>query len=52
MVVNARSVDEITAVLHQEFVRWFGDDAAAPRQMDEEPAHQIWRALLEFRKSA
>lgn len=25
-VGNAQSVDEITAVLHEEFVRWFGND--------------------------
>ena len=31
-VVNAESVDETTAVLHEEFVRWFGNDTAGPRQ--------------------
>ncbi|MDF2758813.1 MAG: uncharacterized protein K0S99_1445 [Thermomicrobiales bacterium] len=50
-VVNAQSVDEVTAVLHEEFLRWFGDDTAGPRQGYEAPARQIWGALLEYRKS-
>jgi hypothetical protein len=51
-VRNAQSVDEITAVLHEEFVRWFGNDTAGRRQAYEAPARQIWPALLEFRKGA
>jgi hypothetical protein len=49
-VANAQSVDEITAVLHEEFVRWFGDETAGPRQVYEAPARQIWRTLLEIRQ--
>jgi hypothetical protein len=49
-VVDAQSVDEITAVLHEEFVRWFGDDTAGRRQVYEAPARQIWRTLLEIRQ--
>jgi hypothetical protein len=49
-VANAQSVDEITAVLHEEFVRWFGEGTAAPRQAYEATARQIWDALLEYRK--
>jgi hypothetical protein len=51
-VGNAQSVDEITAVLHEEFVRWFGNGAAGPRQAYEAPARQIWPAVLEFRQGA
>ena len=51
-VVNAQSVDEVTAVLYEEFVRWFGDDTAGPRHAYETTAGKIWEALLEFRKSA
>jgi hypothetical protein len=50
-VVNAQSVDEITTVLHEEFLRWFGDNTAGPRGIYEAPAREIWGALLEFRKS-
>lgn len=49
-VVNAQNVDEITAVLHEEFLRWFGDDTAGPRHPYEAPAGKIWEAVLEFRK--
>src|SRR5687767_8622153 len=33
-IVNAQSVDEVTTVLHEEFLRWFGD-TAGPRQAHE-----------------
>jgi hypothetical protein len=51
-LVNAQNVDDVTAVLHEEFLRWFGDDTAGPRQAYEPPARQIWQALLEFRQGA
>ena len=51
-VVNAQSIEELTTVLHEEFVRWFGDDTAGPRHPYEAPARKIWEALLEFRKGA
>ena len=40
-VVNAQSVDEITATLHEEFQRWFGDGTAGPRQLYEAPARRM-----------
>ena len=51
-VMNAQSVEEVTTVLHEEFLRWFGEDTAGPRHAYEAPAGKIWKALLEFRKSA
>jgi hypothetical protein len=51
-VVNAQSVEEVTTVLHEEFLRWFGDDIAGTRHAYEAAAGKIWKALLEFRKSA
>jgi hypothetical protein len=51
-VMNAQSVEEVTTVLHEEFLHWFGDDTAGPRHAYEAPAGKIWKALLEFRKSA
>jgi hypothetical protein len=50
-VVNVQSVDEITSVLHEEFVRWFGKETAGPRQAYEAAARPIWGAVLEFRGS-
>ena len=51
-VVHAQSVEEVVTVLHEEFLRWFGEGTAGPRQAYEAPARQIWAALLEYRKSA
>jgi len=50
-LVKAHGVDEVTAVLDEEFRRWFGEGTAGPRQAYEAPARQIWDALLEYRKS-
>ena len=50
-VVNAQSIEEVTTVLHEEFLRWFGDDIAGTRHTYEAPAGKIWKALLELRKS-
>ena len=50
-VVNAQSTDEITSVLHEEFVRWFGKETAGPRRAYEAAARHIWGAVLEFRWS-
>ena len=44
--------DDVATVLHEEFVRWFGEGTAGPREAYEAPARQIWAALLEYRKSA
>jgi hypothetical protein len=48
---SAQQLDDVIDVLHQEFLRWFGDDTAGPRQAYEAPAREIWGALLEYRKS-
>lgn len=50
--VKAQSVEEVTTVVHEEFVRWFGHDTAGPRHVYEAPAGKIWQTLLDFRKSA
>jgi hypothetical protein len=50
-IKNAQRPGDVTDVLHEEFLRWFGEGTAGPRQAYEAPARQIWDALLEFRKS-
>ena len=50
-IANAQQHDDVTDVLHGEFLRWFGDETAGPRQAYEAPARRIWDALLEYRKS-
>jgi len=51
LLANAHRLDDVTAVLHGEFLRWFGEGTAGRRQAYEAPARQIWDALLEYRKS-
>jgi hypothetical protein len=51
-IVNAQRSEDVTDVLHEEFLRWFGVGTAGPREKYEAPARQIWAALLEYRKSA
>jgi hypothetical protein len=50
-IVNAQRSEDVTDVLHEEFLRWFGEGTAGLRQAYEVPARQIWDALLEYRKS-
>lgn len=50
-LANAHRPDDVTGVLHAEFLRWFGEGTAGPRRAYEAPARQIWDALLEYRKS-
>lgn len=52
LLANAHRPDDVTGLLHGEFLRWFGEGTAGPRQPYEAPAGQIWAALLEYRKSA
>jgi hypothetical protein len=51
LLANAHRPDDVTAVLHGQFLRWFGEGSAGPGQAYEAPARQIWDALLEYRKS-
>lgn len=50
-VAKAQSVEEVTTVLHEEFVRWFGGDNASPRDAYDTAAAKIWEAVLDFRQS-
>ena len=49
-IVNGQGLDDVTGVLHEEFLRWFGDGTAGSRQAYEAPALRIWDALLQYRK--
>lgn len=50
-VAKAQSVQEVAAILHDEFIRWFGGDIGDPGHAYDTPAATIWEAVLEFRKS-
>jgi len=45
-------LDDVVAVLHEEFIRWFGDDTAGPRHAYEASARRIWDAVVEYRQEA
>jgi hypothetical protein len=44
-------LDDVTRVLHEEFVRWLGHEVAGPRDGYEAPARRIWDAVVEYRQS-
>ena len=43
------SVEEVTAIVHEEFIRWFGTDTAGPRQKYSAFAPEILCAYTEDR---
>ena len=40
-LASAHQADDVTGVLHEEFLRWFGDGPAGPRRAYEAPARRI-----------
>ena len=51
LLANAQRPDDVTSVLHEEFVRWCGEGTAGLRQAYEAPARRVWVALLEYRRT-
>jgi hypothetical protein len=45
----ATGVGNVTAILHEEFSRWFGADTAGSRQAYEVAASRIWEAVRRYR---
>lgn len=39
---DCRSAEEVTTVLHEEFVRWFGSETAGPRERYLDLSQDIW----------
>lgn len=39
---EAASVDDLRSIVHEEFVRWFGDETAGGRERYEAAAEAIW----------
>jgi hypothetical protein len=50
-LATVQGPDEVTDVLHQEFLRWFGDGIAGPGEAYEVPARRIWLAVLRYRQN-
>lgn len=46
----AESARDVQAILHEEFVRWFGD--AGPLEAYKTAADDVWVAVLEYRRTA
>ena len=51
-LASVKQPDDVAAVLHSEFIRWFGDGTAGPRHAYEAPARRIWDAVMEYRRNA
>ena len=47
---EARSVDGMNRILHEEFVRWFGADIAGPAELYAPAAQTLWRQRSQFTK--
>lgn len=45
----AESAQDVQAILHEEFVRWFGD--AGPLESYKTAAEDVWVAVLEYRRT-
>ncbi len=43
---EAATVEELTGIIHEEFVRWFSPHIAGPRQRYRPIAQRIWEAYL------
>ena len=48
-VSRASDPAEVRRILHEEFLRWFGEGTAGPEEAYEAPALRIWQAVLEYR---
>jgi hypothetical protein len=51
-LADAQKPEDVTSVLHEEFVRWFGEDTAGSRDAYQALASRIWAALLESRQNS
>jgi len=40
---GCHSSDEVLDVVHEEFVRWFGEDTAGPKKRYEQIAPDLWQ---------
>lgn len=41
---RTRSADDVRALVHQEFVRWFDEDTAGPASRYDAVARDVWSA--------
>jgi hypothetical protein len=43
-LVDAKTVDDVQAIVHEEFCRWFDVEDAGPREKYSEVSVKIWKA--------
>ena len=43
---HARSAEDVRALVHEEFVRWFDRDIAGPAQRYDDIARDVWATWL------
>jgi hypothetical protein len=43
---RARSVEDVCALVHEEFVRWFDEESAGPAKRYEAIAREVWETWL------
>ena len=46
---RADDLEDVVAILHEEFSRWFGIDSVGPRGAYVAPATRIWEAVCRYR---
>jgi hypothetical protein len=51
-VAQETSTGQVRRILHEEFVRWFGEGTAGSEEAYEQPALRSWEAVTEFRRTA
>jgi hypothetical protein len=51
-LASVEKSEDVATILHEEFIRWFGEDTAGPRHAYEASARRIWDAVMEFRQNA
>lgn len=48
-LADAQSAGDVRRILHEEFIRWFGEDLAGPDTAYDTPAQEIWNTLGSWR---
>jgi len=51
-LATVERLNDVTDVLHEEFLRWFGQGVAVPPDAYEAPARPRWDAVVAYRQSA
>jgi hypothetical protein len=50
-VIKASGPAEVRRILHEEFLRWFGERTSGPEQAYEAAALRVWQAVLTYRET-